>query len=401
MGIINKITTKNKVSLEQVKERLSNLPKHITPKFDTYIGWKSKMTFIDLEYGEWSTLPYVVLNGHQHPKRGNKEAIERKRIKYGKSLTGKPTYSKDSKNYVDLMGKVFGDLTVVEMKLNPVRWICKCSCGELRKVRTVLLTNGTHTSCEKCSRKHQCDDIKAKTIEQRSLSLGKSFGNWTLLSLKPKDKVECRCTCGKIKLVNYFTIIKGLSTNCGCIASLNTSKRCIRSLVGNQYGYLRVIKRDERYIKRLRWMCECKCGKLLTVRSNHLKNCNQNSCGCVTKVNEGRCRDIFESLLNKKFPTVRPDWLKNTKTGYNLELDGYCEELNLAFEYDGEQHFKEIDNNFRSSEPLHKVQERDSLKDELCKIKGIILIRIPYTEKKRLKSFIQNKLKELNILTKF
>ena len=62
-------------------------------------------------------------------------------------------------------------------------------------------------------------------------------------------------------------------------------------------------------------------------------------------VNEERCRAIFERLLNKKrdgerfkFKKVRPWLLINHETGFCLELDGYCEKLKFAFEYDGIQH---------------------------------------------------------------
>ena len=55
-----------------------------------------------------------------------------------------------------------------------------------------------------------------------------------------------------------------------------------------------------------------------------------------------------------------------------MELDGYCEELKIAFEYDGEFHYKDIYDDY------HNQQKRDTIKDKLCKEQGIKLIRIPY-----------------------
>jgi len=84
--------------------------------------------------------------------------------------------------------------------------------------------------------------------------------------------------------------------------------------------------------------------------------------------------------------------MRNIKTNYPLELDGYNEELNLAFEYDGEYHYKK---HHKGSEKTFQDQKkRDKLKTKICKEKGVILIRIPYTEKNNLESFIKNKLQK-------
>lgn len=106
---------------------------------------------------------------------------------------------------------------------------------------------------------------------------------------------------------------------------------------------------------------------------------------------EEEVRKIFEFKFNEKFPTVRLDSMKNPVTKMNLELDGYCEKLNLAFEYDGEFHYKE--NPYRK-DALNKQKALDTLKDSLCKNNGITLIRIPYTQKDNLKGYIDSKLKE-------
>ena len=54
---------------------------------------------------------------------------------------------------------------------------------------------------------------------------------------------------------------------------------------------------------------------------------------------ESRVRSVIEKLTGHSFVKVRPDFLKQPN-GKNLELDGYNEELQCAFEYDGIQHRK-------------------------------------------------------------
>ncbi len=93
---------------------------------------------------------------------------------------------------------------------------------------------------------------------------------------------------------------------------------------------------------------------------------------------EEHCRKIFEAIYGKSFVTCRPDFLYNPETGQNLELDGYNEELAIAFEYNGKQHY-EYPNAFHKSEEEFKNQvRRDIFKKKICKDLGITLISIPY-----------------------
>lgn len=114
------------------------------------------------------------------------------------------------------------------------------------------------------------------------------------------------------------------------------------------------------------------------------------------------CRDVFETLTGKAFPTKRPYFLKNPKTGRNLELDGYCHDLQLAFEHNGKQHY-EYPNSFHKTEEEFKEQvERDNVKKQLCKIAGIKLVTIPYDiPKEEINDYVRRKtrkyLKQRNI----
>jgi len=78
-------------------------------------------------------------------------------------------------------------------------------------------------------------------------------------------------------------------------------------------------------------------------------------------------------LLEAKFHRKRPKWLVN-ENGNRLELDGYNEELKIAFEYQGRQHF-EIVKAFKGTQKiLEKTQKHDSIKKSLCKKYNIILL---------------------------
>ena len=105
------------------------------------------------------------------------------------------------------------------------------------------------------------------------------------------------------------------------------------------------------------------------------------SLGCKCK--NSRSETLMYDILNKIFPNnsfikLRPNWLKNSDTGCNLELDAYCDELKLAFEYNGRQHeeFSEFFHN-NDTENFKNQQHRDEKKIKLCLEHNIKLIIIP------------------------
>jgi hypothetical protein len=117
---------------------------------------------------------------------------------------------------------------------------------------------------------------------------------------------------------------------------------------------------------------------------------------CASGYSERLCRAMCEAMFNQKFPKSRPSWLRNS-CNKSMELDGYCKELNLAFEYHGIQHYKEIDF-FHRKTPLDRRRKDDETKRLLCKQNYVTLIEIPYTVKpEELQEFIYSQSVTLGI----
>jgi hypothetical protein len=113
---------------------------------------------------------------------------------------------------------------------------------------------------------------------------------------------------------------------------------------------------------------------------------------------ELECRRVLEKMFNKPFPKSRPNFLRNPVTSYNtdnnLELDCYNEELKIAVEYNGIQHYKYIPFFHKNKEAFQNQKYRDYMKREICEKNGIKLIEVPNTVKiENIESYLREKLK--------
>ncbi len=128
------------------------------------------------------------------------------------------------------------------------------------------------------------------------------------------------------------------------------------------------------------------------------------------QLQELMCSVAHEMYPGYSFKEVRPDWLKNPKTGRNLELDCYCEKLKLNFEGHGIQHLQFDKNNkflFNNEEEFKKQVERDVFKTKRCEQEKVYHLEIPFAEvvpqkatyeeaRSALKRYMRRHTKELN-----
>lgn len=185
---------------------------------------------------------------------------------------------------IDLTGKKFGLLTVISLcdydhyknkgQIEKV-WHCRCDCGSEIDVVGNILKNGGKKSCG-CLRKQK--DIT-----------GQTFGDLTVMSMYKKDKRTrciCKCSCGNECDIDYYNIINGKNTHCGCKRTNQRPNR-IKDLTGIRVGKLTVIKLDpEMHItsggnRIYKWICQCDCGNITSVSGLALKEGKTKSCGCL------------------------------------------------------------------------------------------------------------------------
>ncbi|MDD3962794.1 MAG: hypothetical protein PHT77_13150 [Bacteroidales bacterium] len=99
---------------------------------------------------------------------------------------------------------------------------------------------------------------------------------------------------------------------------------------------------------------------------------------CAGSIGERITRHVFESIFGAPFPNSRPKWLINDDTGWTMQLDGYNDELGIAFEYQGFQHYYDVPH---LNTTFLQIQKRDSKKLDVCINNNIKLILVPYTIK--------------------
>ena len=111
------------------------------------------------------------------------------------------------------------------------------------------------------------------------------------------------------------------------------------------------------------------------------------------------CKEVAEQLFGKPFIKIRPKSMKNNVTGHNLELDIYNDDLKVAIEYNGQQHYKYTPYFHKNEEAFRNQQYRDELKRMMCKNNGIMLIEVPYTVKHNLiPQYIRRRATELGLM---
>ena len=103
-------------------------------------------------------------------------------------------------------------------------------------------------------------------------------------------------------------------------------------------------------------------------------------------LSEEVARTTFEQIFKTQFPKSKPNWLRNQQ-GYQLEFDGFCEQLSLAFEYQGIQHFdskrhlyKTNSKNVDLDKRFIRGQDNDKIKLELAKSNNIIVFELTYKD---------------------
>lgn len=200
---------------------------------------------------------------------------------------------------MNLMGNTYGDWEVIS-KDTGRNWNCKCTtCGKIKSIQDYSILHRT----PKCTHKLSNDEM-----------VGLYYGDWKVIGIASPTKLLCKCSCGKEKEVNKYTLLDGRSTNCG---HLKNKDRVI-DLTDKQFGDLKVL----RYLGDQYWECECSCKNICKKHRNHLLDGRAHDCGHSRETGFIDLRDKQFGLLTAKKYVGNKNWECECKCGNTKIIAG-------------------------------------------------------------------------------
>ncbi len=269
----------------------------------------------------------------------------------------------------------------------PLLW--RCEKGHEWESSLSYIKNGNRW-CPKCAgiNHYTIEDMRAWAKQKGGLCLSREYVNSsTPLQWQCKEGHKWRVAPNNILLQKSW---------CRRCAGLERKTLKDMQQIAAKRGGACLSTEYKNVGTKLTW--QCADGHIWEAKPNTITSQNSWCPQCRGNYTEEKCRFIIEQLTQYSFPPKFFAFSKlktsNSNTSF-LHLDGYCEELNLAFEYNGRQHYKEIPFFHRRPNDFVNQQARDALKVKLCKKNGIKLLVIPYTQRVNLEQFIMQQLLQL------
>lgn len=263
---------------------------------------------------------------------------------------------------------------------------CYCKCGKSYEaiIKSRTLKGQGCPLCGILSRKLSIRDLEVLAKKKGGKLLSEVYIN-------SKGELEWECKRGH----RWFARpgdVKNKGSWCGD-CSVN-KKKTLKEMqkVAVKHGGECLSKEYKNMHSKLVWRCED--GHIWEAKPANIIHNNSWCPQCSPFLRENKCRFILEKLLGSSFP-------KNRKVLAPLELDGYSESLKLAFEYQGEQHYRVHYKFSRTEARLYEIQQTDNKKKQLCDKAGIRLIEIPFFKAETDKELLEFLISEIESVLEF
>lgn len=315
-----------------------------------YVGIKAHYQW-KCQFGhEWSAIAESILRGSWCPTCAGQRKITLEEMKSicekrgGKFLSSEYINQHTKYKVICREGHVFYPHG---MSLSQGSWCKKCQSTNLWSSKR---------------KKVSTEDYEKAGLNVGCKFIGKQIPNRTTI------EVKWRCQKEGHEFSMTYNNIKNHKQHCPkCSGRAHVTISDCEALALSKGG--KIISQTYSPYESLIW--ECKHGHQFSSKYNTIKH-QQIWCPyCSSGVGERVCRFVFESLFGVPFTKVRPEWLLNEE-GNRLELDGFSDNLKIAFEHNGKQHYSE-----KYHRGTKKLMNDDKLKKEKCLQNGVVLIVVP------------------------
>lgn len=219
---------------------------------------------------------------------------------------------------------------------------------------------------------------------------GQRFGRLQVVRFDPDTKINqkaywiCQCDCGKLISVRGQDLRQGKTKSCGCYMKECSSTNTTPDIVGQKFHKLMVIKRVGSEKNRSLWECKCDCGKTTYVTRDSLVSGNVKSCGCLNSYAESLIEDI---LINNNINYKKQFSFPDLIGDYGTRLRfdfAIIDGDNIKYLIEFQGEQHYYPRQSDSAELFERRKKYDQLKRNYCKQHKIPLIEIPYTERQKL-----------------
>lgn len=251
-------------------------------------------------------------------------------------------------------------------------------------------------SCPYCSGRYKTNEDIIPMIKNKDVELISSYiGN--------EKPIICKCRkCGNV----WTTLPKVLITNGSGCPKCGKEKAIICETKSHEKFILELQKAnpDIKVIgkyKNTHTKIKCICTIDNTIWYGYPANLLNSSAGCPTCNISNSERMMIQILKGLNLKIVQQHMIDDCVYERKLKFDAFDVENNIAFEYNGEQHYKPVDFAGKGAEWAKKqfqlIQERDRAKIEYCNKNKIPIIITPYWERDNMESFIVSELNKIGV----
>lgn len=299
--------------------------------------------------------------------------------------------------FVEDMANVNPNIEILSVYVNsdvPIKFRCKIDGYEWNG-RALDLLKGK--GCKQCGHIKLWDSRGRKTTESLQKEMRAVNKNIIIIGeyKGTHTPIKCRCVEDGCEWLSYPCNL--LNKSAGCPECRKRRLREKEALANDEFvNRLKKLNKNitplDTYFNastKMRFRCETHNCIFTTTPRNFLY---KNGRGCPYCSQSSGEKKMVKILEDKGFNIIQQMTFDDCRNIEKLRFDAYDVDNNIAYEYQGQQHYRPVDFAGRGKEWAQEqyeiIRKRDVIKAEYCKKNNIPLIEVPYWEFESMDDFL-------------